>query len=249
MGYGDELMAAGQAKQTYLQSGLRVRILDRRGHRRWNDLWEGLSYIARPTDVGVCASITNGGGARPYIAAMTPERWTWRAFKPEPGELILTHAEREKAAANAGRVIVEPNLKARASPNKDWGWARWSKLVFLLAEQGVRVSQLWDGQAPLLAGVDAITTTSYREAAAVVSTSRASILPEGGLHHAAAAFGRPSIVLFGGFISPEQTGYAMHRNLFTGGEPCGMRTPCRHCAQAMAKISPEEVIKQLKEIL
>ena len=65
------------------------------------------------------------------------------------------------------------------------------------------------------------------------------------MHHCAAAFGVPGIVIFGGFISPATTGYGCHVNLFTGGEACGMRIPCEHCADAMRKITPEQVAAAL----
>jgi hypothetical protein len=41
----------------------------------------------------------------------------------------------------------------------------------------------------------------------------------------------------------------MHRNLFTGGEPCGSRKDCQHCRQAMTDITPTMVLNELKEIL
>ena len=78
----------------------------------------------------------------------------------------------------------------------------------------------------------------------MLSQSRLAVLPEGGLHHAAAASGTPSIVIFGGFISPRQTGYLHQSNLFTGGDPCGMRHRCSHCKRAMDRITVEEVLEK-----
>ena len=54
----------------------------------------------------------------------------------------------------------------------------------------------------------------------------------------------------GAFISEKCTGYSAHRNLFTGeGLGCGMRVPCSCCAKAMAAITPEMVLNELREIL
>ena len=47
----------------------------------------------------------------------------------------------------------------------------------------------------------------------MLSGARAAVLHEGGLHHAAAALGMPAVVLFGGMISPRNTGYDVHVNL------------------------------------
>jgi hypothetical protein len=55
--------------------------------------------------------------------------------------------------------------------------------------------------------------------------------------------------VFGGFISPRQTGYPQQVNLFTGGEPCGRRLPCPHCARAMQLIEPEHVASHALRLL
>lgn len=109
--------------------------------------------------------------------------------------------------------------------------------------------QLGPRSTTILTGRRHVVTETIREAAAVLSTARAAVLPEGGLHHLAAAMRLPAVVLFGGFISPKSTGYSMHRNLFTGKVACGNRRPCDHCAQAMAAISPESVFEELQTML
>ena len=68
-------------------------------------------------------------------------------------------------------------------------------------------------------------------------------------NHAAAALDVPSVVIFGGYISPKQTGYSTQENIFTGGEPCGMRIPCDHCATAMKAIDPEMVAEKLVAVV
>jgi hypothetical protein len=62
------------------------------------------------------------------------------------------------------------------------------------------------------------------------------------MHHGAAAMGVPGVVLFGGFIPPQVTGYLMHANLTGGAEACGSLNPCPHCAAAMQAISVDEVL-------
>ena len=146
--------------------------------------------------------------------------------------------------ARNGYVIVEPNCKAAASPNKQWGWDRWQALVD--ASPSIPWAQLGPPGTRLLDGVRHIETPDIRSAAAVLHYAAAYVGPEGGLHHLAAAMGPPAVVLFGGFISPAQTGYAWHRNLFTGGEPCGNMLPCAHCAGAMARITVPAVLEALR---
>ena len=64
--------------------------------------------------------------------------------------------------------------------------------------------------------------------------------------------GKPKVIenSEGARTTPSVIGYAMHRNLFTGtGLGCGMRTNCQHCVKCMARITPAEIVSNLKEIL
>lgn len=256
MGWGDEIMAAGQARELRARDPgrRRVRILDRYNRARSHAAWQGNPHIAAAAERGDFVKLLNGGGVRPYIEAKHAQRWVWKDWPggkgPPRGELYLSDEENTIGRQFAGRIVLEPHIKPGASPNKAWGWMRWNKLAWLLQERyGQRVTQLGSAAVPLLAGAELVETKSFREAAAVLAGARAAVLPEGGLHHAAAALNLPAVVIFGGFIAPRHTGYDGHVNLFTGGEACGMRVPCDHCRDAMAKISPEDVAEQLMELL
>jgi ADP-heptose:LPS heptosyltransferase len=95
----------------------------------------------------------------------------------------------------------------------------------------------------------AVQTPSFRAAAAVLANAVAFVGTEGGLHHAAAALGRPAVVLFSEFISPAITGYRTHRNLYHAGQPCGSRSACSGCRASMEAISVDEVVSNLLEIV
>lgn len=251
MGWGDELMAAGDARRMMRHDPRRVEIVDRGGCRRQNALWHNNPRIARPGEVGNFQRLVNGPGARPYHTEKQPQRWRFNLnYRATPAEIVFSPAERELGAANAGRLIFEPHVKDKASPNKQWGWVRWSKLCLLARERGHRVTQLGPAGIPLLDGADQVVTHSFREACAVLATAQAAVLPEGGLHHAAAAVGLPAVVIFGGFTPVEVTGYDGHVNLGAQGEDaCGMRIRCTHCESWMARITPEKVLDELEAIL
>ena len=72
---------------------------------------------------------------------------------------------------------------------------------------------------------------------------------EGGVHHTAATVEAKGVVIFGGFIPPEITGYDFHTNLFTGGEACGSRYSCKHCKAAMEAIEVDEVVEHMRKII
>lgn len=249
MGWGDEIIVTGMARRLQEVVPLPVRVLDRHGRARWHEIWKGNPRLAKPDHPGPVQTLISGEGRRPYIERQTDRRWIWRDWKCPVGEIHLTDREREFGSRHAGRVILEPTIKSEASPNKDWGWSRWAALAATLLGRGLRVAQVGASGTRTLPGVELIRTGGFREAAAVLAASRLAVLPEGGLHHAAAALGVPAVVIFGGFISPRQTGYDRHINLFTGGSPCGMRIPCRHCADAMSAIRPERVASECLRLL
>lgn len=250
MGWGDEIMAAGQARELYERHQQRVLILDRHNRPRFHSAWENNPHIAPTTQVIRDSNvIVNGPGIRPYIRDKTVQQWFWRNWRNPPGQLFLSNGEKQFARQYYPTVIVEPTIKQGASPNKNWGWERWQKLVDLLHSANIAAVQLGPPGIRRLDNVQHIVTPNLRLAAAVVQKARLVITPEGGMHHTAAAVGTRAVVLYGGFISPEQTGYDLHHNLFTGGTPCGMRIPCDHCREAMDAITPAEVASHALRLL
>ena len=146
-------------------------------------------------------------------------------------------------------VLIEPNLPWHKpiAVNKDWGEAKFQLLADHLLKDGFDVVQMlytdyYQGSKRRLNRVRYIHTPTFRHALAVLSRAKFAVLPEGGLHHGAAALDILAVVLFGGCAPPEVLGYDFHFNL-TGREPeaCGSRTWCRHCNEAMRRISAEEV--------
>ncbi len=258
IGWGDELMCAGEAQALYARDPRKVAIADirKKNQVRYHHVWVGNPAIASPLDVkrGIeCQLYYNGPENRPYIREKNPDRWIWQEYTPKPADIFFTPQEARFSDKAKGCIIIEPHTKAPnhrgkggASPNKQWGWSRWQSLVRLADVHWVQVGP---PGTRLLDGAELVQTPAFREAAAVLKGARAAVLPEGGLHHAAAAVRTPSVVIYGGYISPKQTGYDLHRNIFMGGEPCGSRQPCEHCRKALEAITPEMVADELKQLL
>lgn len=247
MGAGDWLMAAGEARALHEVTGKAVAIVDQRGRAQWVDLWNGIPYIL-PRVVPGCATVLNTSGMRPYIAMKTTGRWRWKPYQPKPAEVRFTVDEQMLAAQQAGRVMIEPNVKNIGHTNKAWLWDRWQALVDSMPD--TQFVQCLPVGARVLAGdnVHHVQTLSFRDAMAVLSRSVALVTTEGGLMHAAAAVGTPAVVLWSEFISPDVTGYKMHTNLRHAGNPCGMRLNCPSCRRSMAAITVGEVRSALAAI-
>ncbi len=248
MGWGDEIMVTGEARRLRKRDPRPVAVRGKRAGVRWHPIWDGNPRLATPDDVAAGRDVQwldNGPGLRPYVdyPRCTPERWAYTDWRCTPGEVFVPRLTRQDY------VVIEPLIKAKASPNKRWGWERWQALVRLLPE--LDWVQLGPLGTRLLAGVRHVVTTDFVAACTALSGASAAVLPEGGLHHAAAALGVPAVTIFGGMTSPANTGYDGHINLFVddGRSPCGMRVECGHCAAAMASITPELVAEHLEELL
>jgi ADP-heptose:LPS heptosyltransferase len=181
-------------------------------------------------------------------------RWIWNYdFRPTPGEVFFDSAEKRNALRfGSGLVIVEPNVPwwKSVAPNKDWGLGNYQRVADQLRAEGHRVVQFRHDKADLrLEGVEQLRTLNFRDALGIMSKAALYVGPEGGLHHGAAAMGTKAVVLFGGFIPPEVTGYEDHANLTGGAEACGTFMPCDHCLDAMKSIGVDEVLEAARERL
>ena len=254
MGWGDELIASGQARLMYEKEKHKVTILDRHGRIRYNDIWINNPKIGHPKEsIYKPQVLKNGPGVRPYIKDKSDTQWAWNEWECPRGEIYFSDSELSAVSKYSPTVIIEPNNKQKASPNKNWGRGRWESLVLMLVRLGVDVWQMGPTGTQVFPNVRLIKTEDFRQACAVISRAKVCVFPEGGLHHAAAALNIPAVVIFGGYISPKVTGYEGHTNLFieSGGHGlgCGMRVECRHCSDAMKSITPGIVFEETKKYL
>lgn len=249
MGVGDSLMAAGECRRLRESSGCGpVVVTDRFNRPVWQSIWAVCPDVARPGASG--PTIRNAPRCRPYIdqRASDRARWVFLPYRPTPARLVLPAALLAAAKRWRGAVVVEPHVKADASPNKQWGWERWQALVAAAPELR------WVQPGPLgvrrLQGVEPAETRSFEEAAALLSAAAAAVLPEGGLHHAAAAVGCPAVVLYGGYIGPDVTGYDGQRAIAVDDPQArGWRAPHEACAKAWNRIRPDRVLEELRSLL
>ena len=238
MGWGDEIMITGEARRLNELTGRRVKVRGQLGNARMHTIFDGNPRIASPHDHGDAEEfewIEWKSGNRPYIdyEKSTKERWAYTDWKCLPGELYI------KREPPGDYVIIEPHIKANASPNKAWLFDRARALVQAVPEKWLQMGNKHTRRAT---DTPVRNTPHFLDACRVLSGAKLYIGPEGGLHHAAAALGIPAIVIFGGMTSPANTGYDNHVNLFSpDGSPCGWRIPCDHCKSAMDAITVEMV--------
>lgn len=249
MGLGDNLMATGLARGARAR-GKRIAFGD--GKKL---IWDPHSRQIFQGNPNICWSgqesavniewIPFHRGNRIYNT-MGDGRWIWNYdFRPIPGEMFFTNEEQNFAKQMPqGFVVIEPNVPVQkgCAPNKQWPVDRYEEVAKRLVADGHMVVQLKHGGRNNLRAASSVNSPSFRVALALLQRASLYIGPEGGMHHGAAAVGVPGVVLFGGFIPPQVTGYDTHTNL-TGNarEACGSLTRCEHCLSAMRSIEVNEV--------
>lgn len=234
MGYGDFLLAAGQAKLIHQRTGKKVAI-GNGNEIQQHELYGYVPYLCNPKkcDEGF-DWLLDWNGHRDYISMKE---------RDEDGKKILVFNKNYKAEPCVldvepipnDYIIIEPNIKPGAPPAKQWH--RYQEVVDAIDEPFLQFN------LPTLSGVDAQKTTIL-EAAQWMAGCRFYVGTEGFLHHLAAAFGKPAVVLFGGYAPPSVLGYDFHTNIYRDApdELGNMRRP----SDAMGDIGPEEVIEAVR---
>ena len=261
MGAGDQLIGSGLARDAWTKRGVKVALGD--GNRV---IWDKHSEQVFRNNPNI---VYPGNEARSKVEWVAfykgsrgynrqgPGHWIWNMdWRCVPGEIYLSHGE-EAAGRRHGKgfVVIEPNVVRwkSSSANKDWGVERYQALAERLLEDGKQVVQLFprqdNGESLKLSGVKIVKTDTFRDAVAVLKNAAIYVGAEGGLHHAAAAVGVRGVVIFGGWIPPQVTGYDMHTNIASSDHFCGSFKPCEHCREALAAISVETVFSATKERL
>lgn len=245
MGWGDEIMAAGEAEVEAKKLGRPVAIVDRMARPRWSEIWVGNPWIDR----NARDQILNAPGARPYIQyPFTPRghKYTrWRA-RDHRAHIFFTDEEAISARPLARWmpfIVIEPNLKHPSNRNK--AYDRWQAVVDLLPDMPW-VQLVHDGTDVRLRGVEQMQSKSFRQACLILSHAAMFVGHEGGMHHAAAALNVGAVVYFGGSPSVEATGYPEHVNI-AADEPCGRWDACPHCDAFRRDTSPELIAAHVAE--
>ncbi len=256
MGYGDEIIAAGQAQALFDSTGQPSVIVDHRGRPRWHPIWDGNPAIVHPDAANTRDgywTVVNGPNCRPYIVyPFTPESgWTFnKTFRARKhvAKIYLTDAEIDFGLRVRKRygpyVLIEPWSK---HANLRWPMRKWTELVRQLSGRVTFVQHIHAGTTEIVEGVQ-VERATFREACGLVQYARIYIRGESGMLHACAALGCRSIALWGGCMDWDVLGGYPGEIGLGVSDPCGSWKPCDHCTECMNAISVEDVVGALVEV-
>jgi hypothetical protein len=134
---------------------------------------------------------------------------------------------------------------------RDWSHDKFQMLVNQLAKE-IPVVQIGIGlEPPLNNTLDLRGKLRLKEAALVLENAHFYIGQVNGLMHLARAVNTPSIVIYGGRETPEQSGYSCNVNIYSKIEcsPCWIRLHCPHGMRCMNEIMPSDVFKEATVLL
>ncbi len=268
MGVGDAIMATGEVRELRNKNPESKFIIGDGIKYYWNEVFDNNPYIIKGDQIKSFENIiwiNNYEGNRPYRnygKNLPKDNYNWKKnYSPKKGEIFFNKNEKNlsnlaisqiRKKINDKKIIfIEPHVKKRLGyQNRDWGFEKWQKIVFELKNK-YEFLQLTYGDNKVLEGATNIHGLNFRSSVAILSKCDLFIGTEGGMHHAAAATLVDSVVIFGGHISPNITGYKDHINLYIDIDksPCGSKNICDHCKECMSLISCEIVLKSINKIL
>jgi len=167
--------------------------------------------------------------------------------------LPLNSAEQSTAKSWSGCIAVQSSGLAAAVPmaNKEWRIDRMQEVVDDFAGQW-RIVQIGSAVDPPLRGAeDWRGRTRLRESAVLLAGARIFIGLEGFLMHLARAVECPAVIVYGGRVPPEITGYVCNRNLAHRPPcaPCWQYNRCDYGHACMESIGSAEVIAAVRDLL
>jgi ADP-heptose:LPS heptosyltransferase len=274
MGYGDEIMITGYAKELKRKYPNHQIVAGNKEKGIIVDtvIFNNNPYIKRFSELKNTQTIwiDSYTGCRPYFIKETEEKYYWNEkHKTIPGELYFSEEEesfssntiinakkwwRERNVNGYKKIIfIEPSriktIKNNVSKNRGWEINKWQSFINMYSNKYLFIQSIYR-DSDTLDGVYAFKS-SFREACAVLKKCDYTVGGEGGFTHAAAALNKKGLYIYGGWVDPNITGYSDHKNIYIDieGSPCGMKTECEHCKRCNKIMTVDMIAKNFLEMV
>ena len=135
--------------------------------------------------------------------------------------------------------------------NKNWGEENWRNLINKLKNKYLIIQSVHKEAIRVNGTFYANNEFDFRTACALMNRCNLFVGNEGAFGHAAAALNKKGVVYFGGWISPQSTGYDIHENIYykDNESPCGaVGYICNHCKKARINISVNYLEDKINQI-
>lgn len=160
--------------------------------------------------------------------------------------IFLSEKEKEiRLLPDTGKpwVAIQSTGLSTWTDNKNWGVDNFRAVARLLANEFCLVQLGAPGDPSLGVDLELQGHLGLRDVFIVLRQCKTFIGQEGFLMHATAAVELPSVIVYGGFIAPWQSGYGQNINLYSHVEcaPCWLEKKCPYEKKCLAQITPQQV--------
>ena len=173
---------------------------------------------------------------------------------PKRPLICLTPEEKSREflpKSNKPWIAIQSTGNLAHTQNKNWSVEKFEEVVSAL-RQNYSIAQFGaQDDPPLKADVNLCGKLSLRQVVVALRECRGFVGQEGFLMHAAAASEVPSVIVYGGFVAPWQTGYEGNTNIYNPVPcaPCWLVGPCPNSKRCMEEISSEQVIDSFIQLM
>jgi ADP-heptose:LPS heptosyltransferase len=173
---------------------------------------------------------------------------------PRIPKIFLSDAEKNKRLLPESKkpwVAIQSTGLSTWTDNKNWGVENFRSVARSLAREFSVVQLGASGDPSLGVDLELQGRLPIRDVFVLLRECGVFVGQEGFLMHAAAAVDLLSVIVYGGFLAPWQTGYSINENLYSNVEcaPCWLETKCPHEKKCMAMITPRMVVEKIKTLL
>lgn len=258
-GIGDELMASGVVRSIKeANPACQITFVTRypefwSGHPLFHDI---LSSTEENKWGGLELSYRYQIPSRENVFRLIGERVGLQITELHPAPPLPTLSpwlEKELKEIHRPYILVQPETSSWTT-NKTWPQERWQQVMEDLTKDFLVIEV---GTQPMLTSVSGDNfrsfagRTSLLDLAYLISKAKLYLGAESGGMHMAAGFDIPSVIVFGGYTSPENFPYPRNIPLYTpvSCAPCWLREPCPYGLKCLAAISAEQVIQTTQNFL
>jgi ADP-heptose:LPS heptosyltransferase len=188
-----------------------------------------------------------------HIMHLLAERVGLKEMPVKPLIFLSKEELAEKILPDSGKpwVAIQSIGNSKWTDNKNWGAEKFAKLAELLSPSFSLVQLGTSGDPPLPVQMNLCGKLGVRSVFQVLGQCAGFVGLEGFLMHAATTMSVASVIVYGGFTAPWQTGYEMNTNLYTPVPcaPCWLESRCPYDKKCMEAITPAQVADALTEKL
>jgi hypothetical protein len=143
-------------------------------------------------------------------------------------------------------ITIEPFSKDNYTPNREYPFEKWQKIVDTLSED-IKIVQVGNSGKILNNVIPLAGETTFREAIAIIERSSIFVASESGLVHGATAVDTKSLVVITGYQDERMVAYPQNINVNIGTHgPCGMKIRCQLCKSDADNHDHREILNLIK---